>query len=143
MGSTTHLARVIESLHEDGFEVEMFNLRGIDLGSVNEIVGGAVRAKAGLELEKADARVRELRVDNEANTTAQLASNLTDAVLRYRQIELGREALQRWDGRIVIGDSALARAAAADSTGASEQSPADVDLTPEPDTSASPQVDGA
>jgi hypothetical protein len=87
--------------------------------------------------------VRELRVDNEANTTAQLASSLTDAVLRYRQIELGREALQRWDGRIVIGDSALARAAAADSTGASEQPPADVELTAEPDTSASPQVDGA
>jgi regulator of protease activity HflC (stomatin/prohibitin superfamily) len=49
-------ARVIDSLHEDGFEVSMFNLRGIDLGSVNEAVAGAVRAKAGLELEKADAR---------------------------------------------------------------------------------------
>ena len=107
-------ARVIESFHEDGFEVGMFNLRGIDLGSVNEVIAGTVRAKAELELEKADARVRKLRVENEAKTTAQLASSLTDAVLRYRQIELGREALQRWDGRIVIGDSAVARAAAAD-----------------------------
>ena len=136
-------ARVIESLHEDGFEVGMFNLRGIDLGSVDEIVGGAVRAKAGLELEKADARVRKLRVDNEAKTTAQLASSLTDAVLRYRQIELGREALQRWDGRIVIGDAAVARAVAADSTDAAEQSTTDVEPVEEADTSASPQVDGA
>ena len=57
----------------------------------------------------------------------QLASSLTDAVLRYRQIELGREALQRWDGRIVIGDSALARAAAAGSTDAAEQPTTDVE----------------
>jgi regulator of protease activity HflC (stomatin/prohibitin superfamily) len=136
-------ARVIESLHEDGFEVDMFNLRGIGLGSVDEIVGGAVRAKAGLELEKANARVRELRVDNEAKTTAQLASYLTDAVLRYRQIELGREALQRWDGRIVIGDTALARAAAAGSTDAAPQSTTDVEPVEEAGTPASPQVDGA
>jgi regulator of protease activity HflC (stomatin/prohibitin superfamily) len=135
-------ARVTESLQADGFEVGMFNLRGIDLGAVNEAVVATVRAKAGLELEKADARVRKLRVDNEAKTTAQLASSLTDAVLRYRQIELGREALQRWDGRIVIGDAALARAVAAETTGAAEQSTTDVEPVAEADTSAAPQVDG-
>jgi regulator of protease activity HflC (stomatin/prohibitin superfamily) len=139
-------ARVIESFHDDGFEVGMFNLRGIDFGSVDEVIAGTVRAKAELELEKADARVRKLRVENEAKTTAQLASSLTDAVLRYRQIELGREALQRWDGRIVIGDNAVARAAAsppgaAESTDAAQQSTTDAEPVAEGDTSASPQVD--
>ena len=133
-------ARVIESFHEDGFEVGMFNLRGIDFGSVNEIIAGTVRAKAELELEKADARVRKLRVENEAKTTAQLASSLTDAVLRYRQIELGREALQRWDGRIVIGDAAWHGAAAADSTGAPQPSTTDVEPVAEGETDTA-QID--
>lgn len=140
-------ARVVELFQEDGFEVGMFNLRGIDFGSVNEVIAATVRAKVGLELEKADARVRKLRVDNEAKTTAQLASSLTDAVLRYRQLELGREALQRWDGRIVIGDATAARAVAsppaeADSTGADQQ-PTEVEPVAEGDASSSPQVDGS
>jgi len=133
-------ALVIESFHEDGFEVGMFNLRGIDFGSVNDVIAGTVRAKAELELEKADARVRKLRVDNDAKTSAQLASSLTDAVLRYRQIELGREALQRWDGRIVIGDSAVARAAV-ESTAAAQQPTPEVEQVAEGDTSESPQAD--
>lgn len=100
---------VIDALHDDGFAVGMFHLRGIDLGAVDEVIADTVRAKAEIELEKAEARVRKLRMDNEAESNAQLESNLTDAVLRYRQIELGREALREWDGRIAIGDSAVLR----------------------------------
>ena len=128
---------MIESFHEDGFEVGMFNLRGIDFGSVNEVIAGTVRAKAELELEKADARVRKLRVENEAKTSAQLASSLTDSVLRYRQIELGREALQRWDGRIVIGDAAVARAVASPPAGADSTT----DVEPVAEGETTPQID--
>jgi regulator of protease activity HflC (stomatin/prohibitin superfamily) len=139
-------ARVIELFHDDGFEVGMFNLRGITLGSIDDVIAGTVRAKAELELEKVDARVRKLRVDNEAKTTPQLASSLTDTVLRYRQIELWREALQRWDGRVVIGDTSVARpiaapqAAATDSAGAAQQSTTEAEPAGEGD-STSPEVD--
>jgi regulator of protease activity HflC (stomatin/prohibitin superfamily) len=135
-------ARVIDVLHDDGFTVGMFNLRGIDLGAVDEVIADTVRAKAELELEKAEAKVRKLRMDNEAKSTAQLGSSLTDAVLRYRQIELGREALRGWDGRIVIGESALSRAVAfspatAPESNATPMSP----IEAEPDASSSAEVD--
>jgi len=106
-------SRLVETLHREGFEVVMFSLRDIDLGSVDDVIDATTRAKAGLELEQAAARVRTLRVENEAETTGQLAATLSDAVVRYRQIELGREALQRWDGRIVVSDAAAARTLAA------------------------------
>jgi hypothetical protein len=112
-----------------------------------------VRAKAELELEKVDARVRKLRVDNEAKTTPQLASSLTDTVLRYRQIELWREALQRWDGRVVIGDTSVARSIAAPPAAAGSAQPSTPDAEPgaaepgvaepvvEGDTATSPEVE--
>lgn len=115
--------RLTEVFHEDGFDVGMFNLRAIDLGTIDDVIADTVRAKAELELESADAKVRQLRVEHEAASAAQLGSSLTDSVLRYRQIELGREALQRWDGRIVVGDTAVRRAVT------SAVAPADADAT--------------
>ena len=104
----TLAARLTDTFRQNGLDVEMFNLRGLDLGPVNDVIDATVRAKAELELERASALVRSLRVKNEAATSAQLAKSLTDQVLRYRQIELGREALRRWDGRLVASDLAVA-----------------------------------
>jgi regulator of protease activity HflC (stomatin/prohibitin superfamily) len=103
------IARLTERFREHGFDVAMFNLRTIDLGPVNDVIDATVRAKAELELERVAAVTRNLRVKNEAATSTQLAKTLTDRVLRYRQLELGREALQRWDGRIVINDPSVVR----------------------------------
>ncbi len=105
---STIAEHITQTFHNDGFEVTMFSLRDVDLYTVNEVIDATVRSKAELELERAAALVRKLRVENEAKSSPQLATALSDAVLRYRQLELGREALQRWDGRIVIGDGAFA-----------------------------------
>jgi regulator of protease activity HflC (stomatin/prohibitin superfamily) len=82
-----------------GFDVLMFHLRDIDLGEVGEVVNETVRATLQIELERRAAQVRALRVEHEAQQVDRLAATLSDDVLRYRQIELGREALDRWDGR--------------------------------------------
>jgi regulator of protease activity HflC (stomatin/prohibitin superfamily) len=126
--------RLREALHDDGFDVGMFNLRSIDLGSIDAVIADTKRAEAELALEHADARVRAVRLEHEVETAEQLASSLTDAVLHYRRIELGREALRRWDGRIVVGDVGAARSVAAaiaamEPSGPSE--PADVVPTAE------------
>jgi regulator of protease activity HflC (stomatin/prohibitin superfamily) len=133
-------ARVTEVLLQEGFDVTMFNLRNLDLGAVNDVIEATLRTKEGLELERAAAEVRRLRIENESETADQLASSLSDAVLRYRQIELGRDALQRWDGRIVVGDSLIRRAVPTseptdeapppDEVAPTEQTATTVDATP-------------
>ncbi len=102
-------ALMTEQLHDDGFDVLLFNLRGVDLGSIEAAIEGTVRAKAELQLEAATSEVRRLRLENEAASVEQLAATLSDQVLRYRLIELGREALDQWDGRIVLGDGRMMR----------------------------------
>jgi regulator of protease activity HflC (stomatin/prohibitin superfamily) len=90
------------ALAEHGFELEMFHVRHVDLGALTDVVVATIRAKMELELEAALAEVRTLRVQNEAATSELLQSSLSADVLRYRQIELARDALRRWDGRIVV-----------------------------------------
>ena len=92
------------ALSAGGFDVLMFHLRDIDLGEVGEVVNETVRATLQLELERRAAQVRALRLEHEAQQVDSLASTLSDEVLRYRQIELGREALDRWDGRTNSSD---------------------------------------
>lgn len=101
-----------EQLLADGFDLLLFNLRGVDLGSIEAAIEGTVRAKAELDLEAANSEVRRLRMENEAASVEQLAATLSDQVLRYRLIELGREALEHWDGRIMIDDGRVLRVAA-------------------------------
>ena len=100
--------QLTEALRADGFEMVLFNLLDVDLGSVGEVVDATLRAKAEVELEKAAAQVRKLRAKNDASTE-QLLASLNDSVLRYRQLELGREALQRWDGRSGVAESFVTR----------------------------------
>lgn len=124
-------ALVTEAFERDGFDVGMFNLRAIDLGSIDDVIADTVRAKVELDLELADAKVRELRLEHEAATSARLESSLSETVLRYRQIELGREALQRWDGRIVVGDTAVRRAVTSATTPVDAADVDAIDTNPE------------
>ncbi len=96
-----------DALAAHGFEQIAFHLLDADLGSIGDVVQATVRAKAELELERAAAEVRALRAEHDAATASLIGESLTDEVLRYRRIELGREALQRWDGRIVVPDAGL------------------------------------
>ena len=104
--------RLVEAFAPEGFRVTMFNLRDIDLGAVGDVVTRTVCARMELELERVAAQVRELRSQHDAVTAKKLGPQLTDAVLRYRHIELLREALQRWDGKVVVGDTTVARVVA-------------------------------
>lgn len=102
-------AATAEALSAHGFEQVSYHLLDVDLGPIGEVMQATVRAKAELELERAAAAVRALRAEHDA-ATASLLGELTDEVLRYRRIELGREALQRWDGRIGVADAGIHRA---------------------------------
>ncbi len=57
-----------------------------------------MRGRAELDREEAAAAVRLARVRNENEINELLAGGLGDEVIRYRQIELWREYVQRWDG---------------------------------------------
>ena len=97
-------ARLAEVLGEAGFELTMFTILDIELGELGHVLDETVRARALLDLERAEAEVRSLRAANEAALADQLTF-LTDDVLRYQRLQLAREALQRWDGRIVVNDT--------------------------------------
>ncbi|MFM2078997.1 MAG: hypothetical protein RJA49_2887 [Actinomycetota bacterium] len=100
--------RIATTFQESGFELLLFHLRDLDIGQLDEVITRTVQAKLELDLERAVAQVRALRIEHESASNAPLAEDLTDEVLRYRRIELAREAIARWDGRLVVGD-ALAR----------------------------------
>jgi regulator of protease activity HflC (stomatin/prohibitin superfamily) len=81
-----------------GFELKMFNLREIDLGETGELIQAIVRADTELERERAFAKVRKARLDNDAAMSPLLDGVGGDVLLRYRQIEAWSDILRRWDG---------------------------------------------
>jgi hypothetical protein len=81
-----------------GFELEVFALREIDLGETGEVIQATLRADLELELEQALARVRQVRLDNDAAMAETLAGLDHHVMLRYRQLESWREILRRGDG---------------------------------------------
>jgi regulator of protease activity HflC (stomatin/prohibitin superfamily) len=89
---------VSAALLAEGFDVVLFTLRDVDLGPVGDMLQDASRRRAELEREEAAGAVRRARVRNDAAANAEIAEGLDDAVLRYRQIELLREAVDKWDG---------------------------------------------
>ena len=91
-------AAVTAALLAEGFDVVLFTLRDVDLGEVGEMLQDASRRRAELEREEAAGVVRRARVRNDAAANADIAEGLDEAVLRYRQIELARELLEKWDG---------------------------------------------
>ena len=102
------------ALRGDGFDVALFSLRDVGLGEVGEMLQDAIRRRAELDREAAAAAVRRARVRSDADANAEIAEGATEEVLRYRQIELGRELVERWDGRGPMPGSigAAARSAA-------------------------------
>jgi regulator of protease activity HflC (stomatin/prohibitin superfamily) len=86
------------ALEGESLELVLFTLRDVDLGETGEMVQAAVRGRAELEREEAAAAVRLARVRNENEINTLLVGGLADEVIRYRQIELWREYVQRWDG---------------------------------------------
>lgn len=129
-------AQMTEALAAEGFDVTLFTLRDLDLGTVGDMVQATVRSQAELEREQAAAAVRLARVRNEAEVDALLAHALADDVLRYRQIELWREIVQRWDGHSLLpqGPAAAAAGGVAPTTAAA--------IPPAPDEPP-PAADGA
>jgi regulator of protease activity HflC (stomatin/prohibitin superfamily) len=87
-----------EGLATVGFELEVFTLREIDLAETGEVIQATLRADLELELEQALARVRQVRLDNDAAMAETLAGLDTHVVMRYRQLESWREILRRGDG---------------------------------------------
>ena len=77
-----------------GFELEVFTLREIDLGETGEVIQATLRADLELELEQALARVRQVRLDNDAAMSETLAGLDSQVLLRYRQLESWREILR-------------------------------------------------
>jgi regulator of protease activity HflC (stomatin/prohibitin superfamily) len=86
------------ALRADGFDLALFSLRDVDLPEVGEMLQDALQRRAELDREEAAAAVRRARVRNDADANADIADGVTEEVLRYRQIELGRELVQKWDG---------------------------------------------
>ena len=91
-----------EALAEAGFELKMFTVREIDLGETGEAVQATARAAADLEREQALAAVRRARVENDADLVASVEGVDRAQLLRYREIEVWQDLVQRWDGRSVI-----------------------------------------
>jgi regulator of protease activity HflC (stomatin/prohibitin superfamily) len=91
-------AAVEEALAATGFQMRMFNLREIDLGETGDVIQAIVRADAELEREQAFAKVRRVRLENDAAVSSLLDGVDGDMLLRYRQIEAWRDILHRWDG---------------------------------------------
>jgi regulator of protease activity HflC (stomatin/prohibitin superfamily) len=73
-----------------GLEMTFFSLVDSGLGEAGEVVQAAVRARLAVARRQAEGLV--------ADTTA-TARTLPEDVLRYRQFEVWRELIARWNGR--------------------------------------------
>jgi hypothetical protein len=90
------------ALAEIGFDLEVFTLREIDLGETGEVIQSTLRAAVELELEHALARIRQVRLDNDAAMAEVVAGLESDVLLRYRQLESWREMIRRGNGDQMI-----------------------------------------
>jgi regulator of protease activity HflC (stomatin/prohibitin superfamily) len=90
--------RLTQALADAGFVLTMFTLREIDLGEAGEVIQSTLRADLELEREGALARLRAARLENDAAMSAAHAGVDASVMLRYRQLEIWRDLLERWDG---------------------------------------------
>lgn len=92
-----HIAAALtDALAEVGFELKMFSLRRVDLGSTGEVIQDTIRAKAELVREQAYAEVRRARIDNDGALVSDIDGVDHELALRYRQIDAWRDLIQRW-----------------------------------------------
>jgi hypothetical protein len=90
--------RLSKDLGEVGFELTMFTLREIDLGETGELIQSTLRAGLERDREQALAEVRRARLANDAAMIAANDGVDGETMLRYRQLEIWRDTLERWGG---------------------------------------------
>lgn len=93
--------RLSARITECGFAMAMFNLRDVNLGETGAVVQATLRAGEQLALEQASGPVRTARAQNEAEVAAKVADTLSDPALEYLRLQIMRELIQRWDGKIM------------------------------------------
>jgi regulator of protease activity HflC (stomatin/prohibitin superfamily) len=112
--------RLRERLAECGFELALFNLREADLAGIGAVIQEALRANEELAREKALGPVRAERAAQAVQTSEALAAGLSSETLEYLRLQVARELIERWDGKLLavpaavdVMSSALAPAAKA------------------------------
>jgi regulator of protease activity HflC (stomatin/prohibitin superfamily) len=90
--------RLDTALGEVGFVLKMFTLREIDLGETGQVIQSTLRTGLEVEREQATAALRTARIENDAALAVTAAAIDSDVLLRYRQLEIWQEMLERWDG---------------------------------------------
>lgn len=90
--------RLDTALGEVGFVLKMFTLREIDLGEAGQVIQSTLRTDLEVEREQATAALRTARIENDAALAVTAAAIDSDVLLRYRQLEIWQEMLERWDG---------------------------------------------
>jgi hypothetical protein len=84
------------------FTLVMFSLRELDLGETGAIIQSTLRAREELELEKTTGPVRIARAEHEAQVAAKLADTLSGPALEYLRLEVMRNLVERWDGKLLM-----------------------------------------
>ena len=92
---------LVHALAPHGIVVTFFGLREVDLGEIGVAVQAAARARALAEQEVVAAEVRRARAEHDLEV-AELIGDLSDAALGYHRIQLWRNLIERWDGRIAV-----------------------------------------
>src|SRR5688572_10299592 len=91
-----------ESLSACGLRLSLFNLRDVDLAQTGEVFQSQLRAAEELQREEARAAVRMSRAQQEAKLLEAFAGKLSAETIEYLRIQVLRELVERWDGRVLL-----------------------------------------
>lgn len=90
-----------DALAQYGIIVTFFDLREVDLGDIGIAVQATAKARALADQEVVAADTRRLRAEHDLQV-AELVDGLSDAALSYHRIQVWRNLIDRWDGRLSI-----------------------------------------
>ena len=93
-------AAVGEALDADSLTMTMFALGHADLGRTGDVIQSTARARLEQEREEAESTVRLTRARIDAELEPYLA-NLSDAALRYREVDVWRELVHSQIGHLL------------------------------------------
>jgi hypothetical protein len=93
-------AAVAEALDPHGITVTMFAINDVDLGRTGEVIQSTLRARLELEREEAETSLRQARARNDA-ALAPMIDSVSDAALRYREVEVLRDLAYSQPDRVV------------------------------------------
>ena len=91
-----------ESLSACGLRLTMFNLRDVDLAETGDVIQSKLRAAEELRREEARAAVRMSRAQQEAKLLEAFAGKLSAETIEYLRIQVLRELVERWDGKVLL-----------------------------------------